>query len=111
MPIMPKHAKRAPKDIFEGLPNTIAQHTAWIEQMGIEEAPRRSTEVIVVRIERRGIRLLDKDNLMGGTKAIVDALRYAGLIPDDNPEAIDLIITQKKVKKKDTGTLIELTRL
>lgn len=103
-------AKRTAKNIFEGLPDTISQHTPWVEQMGFEEASRQGPERIIVRIERRGVRLLDKDNL-AGCKGTIDALRYAGLIPDDDPEAIELILTQKKVKKQDVGTLIQLTRL
>jgi hypothetical protein len=110
---MSKRKKRngKAKDIFEGLPNTISQHTPWIESLGFEEEKDRCSGRIEVRIERLGVRLLDEDNLYGGTKSIVDAMRYAGLIPDDNRNAIKLIVTQRKVKRKDSGTLIQLTRL
>lgn len=106
---MPKKRAKA-KDIFEGLPDTITQHTPWVESLGFEEKAGRHAEIIEVRIERFGVRLLDKDNLYGGTKSVIDALRYAKLIPEDDPEAIELIITQRKVKKADVGTLIQLTR-
>jgi len=62
----------------------------------------------VVCITRCGTHLLDKDNLYGGAKPICDALRYRGLIRDDDPESIHLIVQQRKVSKKETGTLIEI---
>lgn len=50
-----------------------------------------------VRIVSRRVRLCDPDNLVGGVKHLVDALRYAGIIPEDNPEAISLEVAQEKV--------------
>lgn len=44
-------------------------------------------------------RLTDQDNL--APKFFVDCLRYAGVIPDDSPQAIDYSITQVKVRKKE----------
>jgi len=40
-------------------------------------------------------RLLDLDNLCA--KFHVDALRYLGIIPDDSPAHIDLLVSQEKV--------------
>ena len=62
----------------------------------------------MVRITRCGTRLLDADNLAGGCKPIVDALRYRGLIPEDDPQSIGLVVQQRKVLKKDIGTIIEI---
>lgn len=55
-------------------------------------------------------RLLDPDNLAGGTKFLTDALRYSGAIRDDTENQVDLRFAQKKVAhKKEQKTLIELT--
>lgn len=45
--------------------------------------------------------LLDPDNLAGGVKYFVDSLRYAGLIPDDRPQDIELQTAQVKVSKRN----------
>lgn len=62
----------------------------------------------MVRIERRGTKLLDKDNLYGSVKYLCDGLRYENLIPADDPEAIELIVTQKKVKRGETETVVQI---
>lgn len=55
-------------------------------------------------------RLLDIDNLAGGTKFLTDALRYCGALQDDTEDKVDLRFAQKKVAKKtQEKTLIELT--
>lgn len=36
------------------------------------------------------------------------ALRYEGLIPADDPDAIDLIVEQKKVRRGQVGTSVEI---
>ncbi len=63
---------------------------------------------LVLRVVRRACRLVDADNL-GGAKFVVDAIRRAGLVPDDSPETIELLLTQEKVATRDEeGTLIEI---
>ena len=65
-----------------------------------------------VSIDRRSLNLLDKDNLYGSVKFLCDALRYAGLIADDDPESIELTVTQRRVgTRKETGTLVEVVTL
>lgn len=61
-----------------------------------------------MRITRKASRLLDADNLAGGCKPLIDQVRYAGLIPDDSPDKVEISFTQEKVKKGQEGTLIEL---
>ena len=51
-----------------------------------------------VRIRSYRVRILDLDNLYGGVKYFVDSLRYAEIIPDDDPESITLQVSQEKVK-------------
>lgn len=47
-----------------------------------------------VTIERHGGRTLDRDNLAGGVKALIDGLKDNGLIVDDSPAHIDLHLFQ-----------------
>lgn len=52
-------------------------------------------------------RLADLDNL--APKYFVDCLRYAGIIPDDDPQSIDYTVSQIKVRKKEEErTTIEI---
>lgn len=51
-----------------------------------------------VRIKSSRVRLLDIDNLYGGAKHLIDSLRLAGIIPDDDPASITLEVTQEKIK-------------
>jgi hypothetical protein len=61
-------------------------------------------------IERKSVRLLDADNFAGGCKPLIDQLRYAKLIPDDDPESVEILFVQSKVKtKKEEMTHIEIT--
>ena len=62
-----------------------------------------------VTITRYGSRPLDVDNGAGGCKPLLDAIRYEGLIPDDDPTTIDFIFRQYQVKKpyRNTHVLIE----
>jgi len=63
--------------------------------------------VIVTSFRRR---LLDEDNL--AVKWHVDALRYAGIIPDDAPEKVSIKARQEKVSlKEDERTEIEITEI
>lgn len=67
---------------------------------------------VKVRIVSLRCRLLDIDNLAGGSKFLLDALRYDGLIRDDCPDAIDLTVSQIKVAKRcDEETLIFIERI
>ena len=47
-------------------------------------------------------KLLDKDNLYGGCKGLIDALISEGFIFDDSPEYIDLTVEQHKAKEYQT---------
>ena len=50
----------------------------------------------------------DADNLAGGCKAVIDALRYEGIIPQDDPDHLQLLIKSSKVHEKKHERL-ELT--
>ncbi len=72
------------------------------------ESPRQDRTTLV--ITRRSCSLLDADNFAGGCKPLIDQLRYAKLIPDDDPESVEILFRQTKVKtKKEEMTHIEIT--
>ena len=76
-----------------------------------DKAQERSKKRISLRITRYATRLLDEDNL-GGSKLLTDQLRYAGIIPNDDPESTKIILDQIKVKHKtEERTEIEIKEL
>lgn len=55
------------------------------------------------------VNLLDGDNKFGACKLLLDAIRYAGLVPGDRERDIDLSVTQERVgsyKQEGTGVII-----
>ena len=72
------------------------------------ESPRQGRTTLI--ITRSACSLLDADNFAGGCKPLIDQLRYAKLIPDDDPESVEILFVQSKVKtKKEEMTHIEIT--
>lgn len=68
------------------------------------DGPARREETrqnrITLCITRHATKLLDADNFAGGCKPLIDQLRYAKLIPDDDPETVEILFRQTKVKTK-----------
>lgn len=63
-----------------------------------------------VHIYLHRVRLLDTDNKWASCKPLLDAIRHAGLIPDDREDDIDLTVTQHRVPKYiNEGTGIAIT--
>ena len=80
-------------------------HEPLSEVEGKEGDPSR----MLVCIESCRTRLLDTDNLYGGAKFYCDFLRYAGVIPEDTEDQIELKVTQRKVRKgEEEKTIIEV---
>lgn len=79
-----------------------------LEQLPAEQAgngPRAH-----LRIERRACRLLDLDNFAGGCKALIDCLKEAGFLADDDPGSVEITFAQVKVAtRKEEGTAIHLS--
>jgi hypothetical protein len=72
------------------------------------ESPRQARTTLI--ITRRSCSLLDADNFAGGCKPLIDQLRYAKLIEDDDPETIEIIFRQVKVATKaEEMTTVEIT--
>ena len=89
--------------------NPFLEHSLLNEPVGEVEGKGRhesgGTARHRVRIVSRRVRLCDADNLVGGVKHLVDALRIAEIIPEDDTQAIRLEVTQEKVssyKKEET---------
>lgn len=96
--------------------NPFLEHHAQIKQVGIvgREIGHESTSDARhrVRIVSRRVRLCDPDNLVGGVKHLLDALRIAEIIPEDNPKAITLEVSQEKVPSYNKEeTWVEVTVL
>lgn len=51
-------------------------------------------------------RELDKDNLYGSCKPLIDAIRGYKIIPDDTPKHINLFVDQKKSPDKSSFVTI-----
>lgn len=49
-------------------------------------------------------RLLDEDNLC--EKYVCDLCRYAGALPDDNPEQTQIEVSQQKIKKGEPERVV-----
>jgi hypothetical protein len=70
----------------------------------------QSRGVPVVRIINYTTHPIDEwDNLKGGSKFLVDQLRYSGLIREDTKEAVEIKISQVKVRHyNETGTRVQI---
>jgi hypothetical protein len=65
-------------------------------------AERRSLRIVSYRLQ-----LADEDNLKGGVKPVIDALKNGGFILDDDPQAISQEVEQIQIhRRKDERTLI-----
>jgi hypothetical protein len=108
-PARPAIRQPRPADVVAArLPDAEPQRHARQTLDAASSAQAGGTGRVTVRITRRANSLLDADNLAGGCKPVVDQLRYAGLIPNDDPASIDLIFRQEKAPKAQQGTQIEL---
>jgi hypothetical protein len=91
--------------VSSGKPEPALQAALEHHLQSQEESGKR----IIVRIVKCSLRLSDRTNLYAGYKLLEDQLRYSGLIPNDDPDTIDIQITQIRVsKRKETGTYIQI---
>jgi hypothetical protein len=94
-----------------GLHNTQPKHDAGTQLLDPHKAQKggKGRSRFCVTITRYGSRPLDVDNGAGGCKPLLDAIRYEGLIPDDDPATIEFQFRQIQVKKpyRRTEVLIE----
>lgn len=93
----------------KGLPSAKPKCGVRVKSVGKGQGEEGMRPEYLVGIRSRRVNLLDPDNLY--VKDIVDQIRYAGLIPEDTPEVIEIEITQEKVSKyKEEETIITLKR-
>ena len=98
--------------------DTLTQHApqrSLVKVLKTKEAStQRSTKsnpLYTLSITRYSTKTLDVDNLAGGCKPLIDQIRYAKLIPDDNPESVEITFNQVKVKtQKEQRTEIRITQ-
>ena len=112
---MGKSDGKGREDNLEGAEtNPFTEHFAWNESVGKSQGEARnakgSDDRHRVRIISKRVRICDPDNLVGGVKYLVDSLRAADIIPEDDPQAITLEVSQEKVKTyKEEETWVEVS--
>ena len=110
---VPAAPRRPPGDRPRRLCHPKPQHDAGAEPLDPYAAQSGGQAGARYRltITRYGAKLLDIDNGVGGCKPLIDALRYEGLIPEDDPGTIELIFRQRKVPKDERRTEIVIETL
>lgn len=90
-----------------------ADKRTWEKLLLVASGPVRKPREIRMRldIERHGSRELDPDNLRGGMKPLIDAIRRHGLIFDDNPKWLDLHTCHVQAKRLDAHTVIRISEI
>jgi len=90
--------------------NAVPKQDAGTPSLDSHQAKGGSPEGSAIRLRltivRHGPKLLDIDNGVGGCKPVIDALRYEGWIPNDDPRSIDFVFRQLKAKDHKFGTEI-----
>ena len=90
-------------------PRPKPQCDARLQPLAAADKEKGNSAPCKVSVTSYRRRLLDIDNLYGGVKWFVDALRYEGVIRDDDPQSITLHVSQVKVKtKQEACTVIEI---
>ena len=112
---MPTNGKGRKDNAFREETNPFLEHTIGYESVGESKREERDAEGHDdrhrVRIISKRVRICDPDNLVGGVKYLVDSLRAADIIPEDDPQAITLEVSQEKVKTyKEEETWVEVTK-
>ena len=114
---MPKtnDGKRRKDNIVRQETNPFIEHSFGYESVGASQREERDArgndDRHRVRIISKRVRICDPDNLVGGVKYLVDSLRAAEIIPEDDPQSITLEVSQEKVKTyKDEETWVEVTK-
>ena len=97
------HELKANRSIQSPQPQPTVRNEPLAEGEGKKEGAQRT----LVRITSFRSRLCDTDNIC--IKYILDSLRYCGLIKDDRPEDIELVVAQEKCSKAEERTEILLT--
>jgi len=84
--------------------------TAWAKALTVFPKTDSKERIVDTEIISRRVRLIDLENLYGGSKPIRDTLQRRGWLYDDAPRWGGLHIIQEKVSKKESGTIIKLRK-
>lgn len=82
----------------------------WLVRAARLEAkyhPTAPIEKARVTVTRHGRRILDTDNLYGGVKGLVDLLVKEGILANDTPDHVELVMRQQKTQTPKTVVQIE----
>lgn len=91
--------------VTESLPREALERHAPTESGGSHSPKQRPK----VHFTLYRVALLDPDNKWASVKFLLDAMRYAGLIPNDRECDIEMIVTQQKVAhRSEEGTGVEI---
>jgi hypothetical protein len=83
---------KAPVEVSHPIPEPHPVHEPAPANERKEDSPSSRLRVVIISFRAR---LCDPDNLF--VKPLIDAIRYARLIPDDSPDHIELTLRQVKV--------------
>lgn len=87
---------------------------AWAQHIYIEylrkykAKPKQAEAKCYIEITSLRTRMLDKDNLIGGCKGLVDSLKKLEMIVDDSPKWVEVKYDQIVVSKGKQQTVIEI---
>jgi len=82
----------------------------WLVRQAIK--PGANIDLCNVIVHRLNNRLLDWDNMGGGCKYLLDALRHNKILYDDHPGIITSFdLKQPKVKQTEACTIVEIIPL
>jgi hypothetical protein len=99
----------APANNPHGIPHTVSQSTLGQTLVTPTQRKEKGRSRAIVCITRRSCNVLDLDNFAGGCKPLIDQLRYAKLIPNDDPQSVELQFVQEKVKTRlEEETIIDI---
>ena len=98
--------------------NTITKHAPKLPLVKVPKAKETSKDctakcnpLYTLAITRFSTKTLDVDNLAGGCKPLIDQIRYAKFIPDDNPESVNITFSQVKVSTQaEQRTEVRITK-
>lgn len=84
--------------------------TVFVQWRIYRELHCPSGERRTVTVTRHSPRGLDFDNLAGGAKPLIDALKRSRLIEDDRPACAELVYEQVKSTRKGSKTIVRIER-
>jgi hypothetical protein len=90
-----------------------AERKAWTQWVGLAKVNQRITRangvrrLVLTRVYADGQRRLDRDNLAGGMKPVVDGFTAHGLLVDDSEKWAKVYYRQVKGDKRNLVCLLE----